>query len=132
MRPCGKIVFRAAIWALWAFSCLAQEVRVSGRVVDENAAPVPAARLDFSSPLTSRPLPAAFTDEFGRFDVVLPRPGAYAIQAGKDGFFLLKNVQRYFRQEWWAMTRPTSTTGQVSRSVSTKYTPRQSWPLWTL
>ena len=96
MRPCGKIVFRAAIWALWAFSCLAQEVRVSGRVVDENAAPVPAARLDFSSPLTSRPLPAAFTDEFGRFDVVLPRPGAYAIQAGKDGFFLLKDVQANF------------------------------------
>lgn len=73
-------------------------VRLSGRVVDENNAPVPGARVVLR-PVAGPPQAAhrTVTDATGSFSLDLERPGEYLASAEREGFFRL--VERPLRLE---------------------------------
>jgi hypothetical protein len=80
---------------LFAFSALidfplrADEVTLQGRVVDENAAPVPAARVN-ARPAASGKSWEVQTDPTGAFTLTLPEPGDYLVSVTREGYYALK------------------------------------------
>lgn len=80
---------------------LAQGVRLTGRVVDENNAPVPGARV-LVRPAHAQPHEARriVTDPTGAFSLELARPGEYLVSAECEGFFrLAERLLRFDRSE---------------------------------
>jgi hypothetical protein len=79
-----------AFTALIAFPLRADEVTLSGRVVDENSAPVPAARVNVR-PTVSSTIAASGkswevqTDPTGAFTLTLPEPGDYLVGVTREG-----------------------------------------------
>jgi hypothetical protein len=76
---------RAPFLSLLAVISLQAQVRVAGRVVDENSVAVAGARVEFRSGSKSV---AAGSDARGGFTVSLEEPGDYSIRAERPGFFL--------------------------------------------
>jgi hypothetical protein len=64
---------------------------VNGRVVDENGAVVPGARVEFRQPGLVQ-VPSIVSDNQGRFEIGLPAPGQYALHAERPGFFVLERA----------------------------------------
>jgi hypothetical protein len=86
---------RAALLALLAaVCCFADEVRLAGRVTDEDGAPVGLARIairpDNASENGAQHIVAAPT---GAFSVVLPAAGDYVIDVQREGYFELRNYR---------------------------------------
>ena len=71
---------------LAAHPLAAFELRLSGRVVDENDAPVAGARI------TVRPTgQQALSDPTGAFHITLPSPGDYLVNVQREGYYELKD-----------------------------------------
>ncbi len=90
----GKIRALALISALTSFSLDAAEVALHGRVVDENDAPVQAARVSVrpaAVPAAAATSWQAQTDPDGAFIVTLPAAGDYLISAEREGYYALKD-----------------------------------------
>jgi len=66
------------------FFPLYADVTLSGRVVDENDAPVRGARVSVASGETQ-------TDPTGQFSIALPKPGDFLISVSREGFYALKD-----------------------------------------
>jgi hypothetical protein len=73
----------------------AQQVAVSGRVVDETGAAVAGARIEVLAPDAAVPLVAS-SDPAGNFKLSLPAAGAYQIVAERQGFFLFRSIGQRF------------------------------------
>ncbi len=68
------------------------EVRLSGRVVDENNAAVPSAQVTVRNAAGSEPRRLqAVTDQAGKFALRLPAPGDYLLSAECENYFRLKD-----------------------------------------
>jgi len=61
-----------------------------GRVVDENEAPVPAARVTARTAASST-LAAAQSDPTGAFSLALPGPGDFLVSVEREGYYALKD-----------------------------------------
>ncbi|MCL4402404.1 MAG: carboxypeptidase regulatory-like domain-containing protein [Acidobacteria bacterium] len=83
---------RGAVWcsilSFWAVCGYGQQFVVSGRVTDENGAPVGQARINVRSDKLEQPL-RAVADPTGAFSLALPAPGDYAINVQREGYFKL-------------------------------------------
>jgi len=73
-------------FAIAAHACAA--ISIAGRVVDENNAGVPQARVTFHA--NERDF-AALCDQTGAFSLTLPSPGQYSVRVEHEGFFPLKD-----------------------------------------
>src|SRR5262245_23361417 len=84
MRACSRRLV-ALVWALLIPPVLAQAAGLSGRVLDPQGAPVPAADLRLSSDELgqSRRTRTSPAGEY-RFDALLPGP--FVLEVAKDGF----------------------------------------------
>ncbi len=69
----------------------AADVTLSGRVADENGAPVSDAQISVRAAANPDVLVQAQTGPGGRFAVALPVPGDYLIDAERQGYYALKN-----------------------------------------
>lgn len=74
---------RACLGLLFVASLPAQ-VRVVGKVADENQLPVPSARISLGPQ-------AALSDPAGAFSLTLPQPGDYLVTVQREGFFVLRD-----------------------------------------
>ena len=86
----SKLLFGAILVAIFALH--AEEVIVSGRVVDETRKPVARIRIAVSSsatPVSVEPRSEAISDTSGQF-VLRLAPGSYQLSAEGDGFFALR------------------------------------------
>ena len=85
-----------AISALITFPLCAAEVTLHGRVVDENDAPVRAARVNVR-PAAAAATPAstnsweAQTDPTGAFTLTFPGPGDFLVSVEREGYYALKD-----------------------------------------
>ncbi|SPE28885.1 exported hypothetical protein [Candidatus Sulfopaludibacter sp. SbA3] len=77
-----------AVFALTAAPLGAADLR--GRVVDENEAPVPAARVTARTAASST-LAAAQSDPTGSFSLALPGPGDFLVSVEREGYYALKD-----------------------------------------
>ncbi len=90
-EPNRRVLF--AVLGLAALPLSAADVRLHGRVVDENDAPVRAARVSV------RPLVAAAnswetqTDPTGAFMIALPAAGDFFVSVAREGYYALKDRQ---------------------------------------
>lgn len=82
---------RAALLLTVLTTALQAQVRVNGRVVDENGAVVPGARVEFRQPGLVQ-APSIVSDSQGRFEIGLPVPGQYALHAERPGFFVVERA----------------------------------------
>ncbi len=76
----------SVLLAVAVASVSAQQLRLSGKVVDENGAPVAAAQLTLMASDSPTPLKTT-ADEAGRFMVPLVLPGTYQLRVEKVGFY---------------------------------------------
>ncbi len=80
---------------LWAAAflvrCALGEVTVSGRVVDDRGSPAPNVRLSLASASEAKVLARTATDSNGSFSLQVVAPGAYLLNAAKQGFFEIQN-----------------------------------------
>ena len=91
----------AAVFALASVPVCAADVTLRGRVVDENEAPVRAARVTArpaaSSTTTAPAISApegsleAQTDPDGAFEIMLPGPGDFLVSVEREGYYALKD-----------------------------------------
>ena len=82
----------AALFALFAAAqCCAEQVRLTGRVVDENEVPVGQARIAVAG-ADSQAVPTV-TSPSGTFAIALPSPGDYTIDVQREGYFELRNYR---------------------------------------
>ncbi len=87
MKRCWTIAFAGLLAALaWAQT----GVRLAGRVVDENGAPLAGARLILRPAGDAANEVQAFTDPAGEYDVELPHPGRYLVDVERKGHFALR------------------------------------------
>jgi hypothetical protein len=85
-----------AISALLTFPLCAADVTLHGRVVDENDAPVPAARVNarpasVSTTIASANTWEAQTDPTGAFTLTFPEPGDFLVSVEREGYYALKD-----------------------------------------
>jgi hypothetical protein len=85
-----------AICALSSFPLYAADVTLHGRVVDENDAPVRAARVDVrpaaaSTNAASTSSREAQTDPTGAFALTFPGPGDFLVSVEREGYYALKD-----------------------------------------
>ena len=88
MRGEGLFVFLVS----FVLPLYAADVTLRGRVVDENDAPVPSARVHTAFP--GHPSPAAIdtlTDPTGAFSLTLPAPGDFPVSVTREGYYALKD-----------------------------------------
>ena len=69
----------------------AADVTLSGRVADEDGAPVGDVRISIHSVANPEILVRAQTGPNGAFESALPAPGDYSIDAEREGYYALKN-----------------------------------------
>ena len=87
---CCCVLFVLAVSPLWA------EVGLTGRVLDENEVPVPAAHLSVV-PAPGSPIPAPAkpwdtqTDATGAFRLSLPAAGDFLVSVEREGYYALKD-----------------------------------------
>jgi hypothetical protein len=88
----------AALFALVSLPICAADVTLHGRVVDENDAPVRAARVTASTASTTvasttpaQSSPEAQTDPDGAFELTLPGPGDFLVSVEREGYYALKD-----------------------------------------
>jgi hypothetical protein len=81
-----------AICAIWPSKAQVSGIELGGHIVDENGAPVAAARLAVrpAPPLTGGPWQTQ-TDPDGAFSLALPAPGNYLIDIRREGYYELKD-----------------------------------------
>jgi hypothetical protein len=86
---CGK-VRRLAVLLLAGMPLAAGSITLDGRVVDDNGAPVPGARIMAVTPGTPKPPVSggATSDATGTFHLSVPDEGTWQIFAEDEGFFL--------------------------------------------
>ncbi|HVW85175.1 MAG TPA: carboxypeptidase-like regulatory domain-containing protein, partial [Bryobacteraceae bacterium] len=91
---CTAVRGSILVWMLALAASIAQAaVTISGKVVDENGAPVQGARVVVLPQGTDKPPATAgvTSDAAGLFRVDVAAPGVYQVQAEHDGFFLFSN-----------------------------------------
>jgi hypothetical protein len=69
--------------------CAEGQVRLAGRVTNENGAPLGGAELVFRKSPQGPPMPV-FADPSGRYEATLPAPGAYRVDVERTGHFPLR------------------------------------------
>ena len=79
-----------------ACATLPAQVLVTGRILDENGAPVPGARLEFRS--VAGPVTISASGVAGRFLVTLPAAGDYTLRVERQGFYLFEERARHFER----------------------------------
>ena len=112
----------------------AVEVVLSGRVLDENNAPVGGARVSVTSTAGPRTILRAVADLKGGFILRLPACGRYLVEVDQEGFFRLENspievaestdeltlVLNHAREATVSSTTPTACGCLPARSTSTR------------
>lgn len=101
--------------------CLAQ-IKLTGRVVDENSAPVGGALVAVRH--ASGPAPTAVqaeTDPTGAFSVSLPEPGDYLINVEHPGFYPLRDSPVQVQPLPPELTLTINTVREVFQSVNVQY-----------
>ena len=88
----GRSVPAWVALALWLSPAARGEVRIAGRVIDENGVAVAGARV------TVPGLSAVFSDPIGRFTLAAPAPGELSFSAEREGFFALKNQKAQLQE----------------------------------
>jgi hypothetical protein len=89
-----RVVFRcwAVILTIAPLAPLyAADLTLSGRVADEDGAPVGDVHISVRVAGASQTLAQAQTGPSGAFEIVLPAPGDYLIDAERQGYYALKN-----------------------------------------
>src|SRR5579864_7492705 len=86
-RPASKAIRIAALLLAATAPMLAAEVALSGRVVDENDAPVRDAHVTLHAGAGSWD---AITGSNGAFSIALPQPGDFAISVTRQGYYPLQ------------------------------------------
>ncbi len=82
-------LLRAAVLSGFLAVSLHAQFAVTGRVLDENGAPVSGARVEFRRPDILAPYHVV-SDGQGRFSLHLSLPGEYSLFAERPGFFVVK------------------------------------------
>jgi hypothetical protein len=104
-----------------ACAALHAQALVAGRVVDETGAGVGGARIELldsgASPVT------ASSDQAGNFNLTLPRPGEYAIRAGRLGFFVYQGGAERFTAGPNQLTIVLNHLQEYSERVDVTYSP---------
>ncbi|MEO8130938.1 MAG: carboxypeptidase-like regulatory domain-containing protein, partial [Bryobacteraceae bacterium] len=85
----ARLLFLIPLTFLWT-PCVEAEVLVSGRVLDENSAPVGGARVTFHN-TGSAANEQSVTSPNGKFELPLPNTGAYLVSVQHDGYFQLRD-----------------------------------------
>ncbi|HEX8985987.1 MAG TPA: TonB-dependent receptor [Bryobacteraceae bacterium] len=90
--PHGRELFRTAVGAgalFFCFNAAAADVRLTGRIVDENGTALPATRVTLTSatPKANFNPQQTFADPTGTFTFQLATPGDYLLGAEREGFF---------------------------------------------
>ncbi len=89
-----KVTVRTVVAVLalvLAPAAAAGAVNISGKVVDENGAPVKGAVVSASNPGAAVPSASASSDAAGLFHFDLPDGGHYSLRAERDGYFVFTN-----------------------------------------
>jgi hypothetical protein len=89
----GRIV-RFLSFACASCAILSGQIRIAGRIVDENGAPILGARIELR-PASGAAMPAV-SGIGGRFQVTLPSPGEYSLRAERQGFYVFEERTRQF------------------------------------
>jgi hypothetical protein len=95
-KPSGgsntRLVSSALLLGLFAVSTLiASDITLHGRVVDENDAPVRAARVNIRQAAGPASAWQADTDPTGVFTFTVPGPGDFLVSVEKEGFYALQD-----------------------------------------
>src|ERR1700722_19123921 len=89
-RPLTALVRIAVVSALISLPMSAADVALHGRVVDENDAPVRAAKVTVRPATGSRSFDTQ-TDPDGAFAFTIPSPGDFLVTVEREGYYALKN-----------------------------------------
>jgi hypothetical protein len=89
-RPLTALVRIAVVSALISLPMSAADVALHGRVVDENDAPVRAAKVTVRPATGSRSFDTQ-TDPNGAFAFTIPSPGDFLVTVEREGYYALKN-----------------------------------------
>lgn len=111
-----------ALWFASVGSSFASPVTVSGKVVDENGVAVAGARVELVAASPLIPV-TAISDNGGRFDANVDRPGGYQVRAQREGFFVLieKTVQLHEGQN--ELTLTLHHLREFTESIEVNYSP---------
>jgi hypothetical protein len=121
-----RILAVLTLFKLIAFPVCGAEVTLSGRVVDENDAPVHDARVTAHPPSTSAAAPPnsweAVSDAAGFFSLTLPGPGDFLVSVEREGYYPVKDrsVRIETAQE---LTLALNTVREVFQSVDVNEAP---------
>lgn len=91
MRRAPALPRLLGIFALLGFPLCSAGVTLDGRVVDENDAPVRAARVTVRAATTSTNAWEGQTDPTGAFTLTLPVPGDFLVSVEREGYYALKD-----------------------------------------
>jgi Carboxypeptidase regulatory-like domain/TonB-dependent Receptor Plug Domain len=122
----SRVLAVLTLFKLICFTAWGAEVILSGRVVDENDAPVHEARVTAHPPSASTAAPGnsweAVSDAAGFFRLALPGPGDFLVSVEHEGYYPIKNrsVQVDTSQE---LTLALNTVREVFQSVDVNETP---------
>jgi hypothetical protein len=95
IRRCARVSSAAVLTLFTALTCLparAADVTLHGRVVDENDAPVGAARVSIR-PVSAANVWETQTDPTGVFALTFPGPGDFLVSVAREGYYALKDHQ---------------------------------------
>ena len=120
MLPEGHIARSLIAACLWCAALHAQ-VAISGRVVDENGAPVDGARVELRA--AEGGLTAASSDQAGNFKASLPAAGDYAVRAERLGFFVFTNARQAFEAGAQQLTIRLNHLQEFADKIDVTYSP---------
>ncbi|HXA52040.1 MAG TPA: TonB-dependent receptor [Candidatus Acidoferrum sp.] len=104
-----------------ACACLQAQVAISGRVLDENSAPVEGARIEFRVAETIRAV--ASSDGAGNFRAVLLSPGDYTVRVERLGFFVFTGSHQTFEDGANQLTIRMNHLQEFADKVDVTYSP---------
>jgi hypothetical protein len=112
---------RAAVVVV-SLGCLGAQVRVSGRVLDENGVVVAGARVELT-PAAGGSITAATSDNAGLFEIRLEAPGAYRIRTTREGFFVFQGGIDEFQNGVNQLVVTLNHLQEFAESVNVTYSP---------
>lgn len=114
--------WRAAALALLIAAGAPAQVRIAGKVLDENGVAVGGARVSVR-PEGGGAGGSATSDPFGQFDLKLSEPGAYLVGAWREGFFRVSGSPAFFTEGENQLTITLNHLQEFAESVDVVYSP---------
>ena len=114
--------FRVAVLLVFAAALAAAQVRITGKVLDENGVAVQNARVEVR-PAEGGAAVAAASDLAGQFTVSLARPGDYRVDAWREGFFRLSGTPAALREGENQLTITLNHLQEFAETVDVVYSP---------